>query len=83
MTSGTLALVLAVLGLFHKELLLVSFDRATAVTFWQERDLLGCAIVIVFVDRPDGFHGCAQRRSASITNWLPRYWPVNISLRFA
>lgn len=41
LTSGTLALVLAVLGLFHKELLLVSFDRSMAITlgknviFWD------------------------------------------------
>ncbi len=40
-TAATLALVLAVLGLFQKELLLVSFDRAMAVTlgknvvFWD------------------------------------------------
>jgi ABC-type Mn2+/Zn2+ transport system permease subunit len=32
MTAVTLALVLAVLGLFHKEILLVSFDRAMAAT---------------------------------------------------
>jgi ABC-type Mn2+/Zn2+ transport system permease subunit len=32
MTAIALALVLAVLGLFHKEILLVSFDRAMAVT---------------------------------------------------
>lgn len=41
MTALTLALVLAVLGLFQKEILLVSFDRALAVTlgknvvFWD------------------------------------------------
>ena len=41
LTAITLAVVLAVLGLFHKELLLVSFDRAMAVTlgknvvFWD------------------------------------------------
>jgi len=41
MTALTLALVLTVLGLYHKELLLVSFDRAMAVTlgknivFWD------------------------------------------------
>src|SRR6267142_1930104 len=41
LTSVTLALVLAVLGLFQKELLLVSFDRAMAITlrknvvFWD------------------------------------------------
>ena len=41
LTAVALALVLAVLGLFHKELLLVSFDRAMAVTlrknvvFWD------------------------------------------------
>lgn len=41
LTTGTLALVLAILGLFHKELLLVSFDRVMAVTlrknvvFWD------------------------------------------------
>jgi ABC-type Mn2+/Zn2+ transport system permease subunit len=41
LTAGTLALVLAILGLFHKELLLVSFDRPMAVTlrknvvFWD------------------------------------------------
>jgi ABC-type Mn2+/Zn2+ transport system permease subunit len=41
LTALTLALVLAVLGLFHKEILLVSFDRAMAVTlgknvvFWD------------------------------------------------
>jgi ABC-type Mn2+/Zn2+ transport system permease subunit len=41
LTAVTLALVLAVLGLFHKEILLVSFDRAMAVTlgknivFWD------------------------------------------------
>jgi ABC-type Mn2+/Zn2+ transport system permease subunit len=41
LTGATLALVLAVLGLFHKEMLLVSFDRAMAVTlrknvvFWD------------------------------------------------
>ena len=40
-TVATLALVLGVLGLFHKEILLVSFDRAMAVTlgksvvFWD------------------------------------------------
>jgi ABC-type Mn2+/Zn2+ transport system permease subunit len=40
-TAATLALVLAGLGLFHKELLLVSFDRETAITlhknvvFWD------------------------------------------------
>jgi ABC-type Mn2+/Zn2+ transport system permease subunit len=32
LTAVALALVLAVLGIFHKELLLVSFDRALAVT---------------------------------------------------
>ena len=32
MTAGTLALVLIVLGLFHKEILFVSFDRAMAAT---------------------------------------------------
>jgi len=41
LTALTLALVLAVLGLFHKEIMLVSFDRAMAVTlgkniiFWD------------------------------------------------
>jgi ABC-type Mn2+/Zn2+ transport system permease subunit len=41
LTGATLALVLAVLGLFYKELLLVSFDRVMAVTlgrnvvFWD------------------------------------------------
>jgi ABC-type Mn2+/Zn2+ transport system permease subunit len=41
LTAGTLALVLAVLGVFHKELLLVSFDRTMAMTlrknvvFWD------------------------------------------------
>jgi ABC-type Mn2+/Zn2+ transport system permease subunit len=41
LTAGTLALVLAILGLFQKELLLVSFDRETAmilrknVVFWD------------------------------------------------
>ena len=41
LTGATLAVVLAVLGLFYKELLLVSFDRAMAVTlgknvvFWD------------------------------------------------
>jgi len=41
LTAITLALVLAVLGLFHKEIMLVSFDRAMAVTlgkniiFWD------------------------------------------------
>jgi len=41
LTAGALALVLIILGLFHKELLLVSFDRDTAITlrknvvFWE------------------------------------------------
>jgi len=41
LTAATLAVVLAALGLFHKELLLVSFDRETAITlrknvvFWD------------------------------------------------
>jgi ABC-type Mn2+/Zn2+ transport system permease subunit len=41
LTGVTLALVLAVLGLFHKEILFVSFDRAMAITlgknivFWD------------------------------------------------
>jgi ABC-type Mn2+/Zn2+ transport system permease subunit len=41
LTAATLAVVLAILGLFHKELLLVSFDRTMAVTlgknvvFWD------------------------------------------------
>jgi ABC-type Mn2+/Zn2+ transport system permease subunit len=41
LTAATLALVLATLGLFHKELLLVSFDRPMAITlrknvvFWD------------------------------------------------
>ncbi|MGC2425385.1 MAG: metal ABC transporter permease [Nitrospirota bacterium] len=41
LTAATLILVLAVLGLFHKELLLISFDRETAiilgknVIFWD------------------------------------------------
>ncbi len=41
LTGGTLALVLSVLGLFHKEILFVSFDRAMAATlgknivFWD------------------------------------------------
>jgi ABC-type Mn2+/Zn2+ transport system permease subunit len=41
LTAGTLALVLAALGFFYKELLLVSFDRVTAMTlrknviFWD------------------------------------------------
>jgi ABC-type Mn2+/Zn2+ transport system permease subunit len=41
LTAATLALVLAMLGLFHKELLLVSFDREMAITlrknvvFWD------------------------------------------------
>jgi ABC-type Mn2+/Zn2+ transport system permease subunit len=41
LTAAALGLVLAVLGLFHKELLLVSFDRAMAITlgknvvFWD------------------------------------------------
>jgi ABC-type Mn2+/Zn2+ transport system permease subunit len=41
LTAATLAIVLAALGLFHKELLLVSFDREMAVTlaknvvFWD------------------------------------------------
>jgi ABC-type Mn2+/Zn2+ transport system permease subunit len=40
-TAATLAVVLAILGMFHKELLLVSFDRTMAVTlgknvlFWD------------------------------------------------
>jgi ABC-type Mn2+/Zn2+ transport system permease subunit len=32
LTAGTLALVLVALGLFHKEILFVSFDRAMAIT---------------------------------------------------
>src|SRR5260370_31276831 len=32
LTAVTLALVLSVLGLFHKEMLLVSFDRDMAIT---------------------------------------------------
>src|SRR5207253_2621876 len=32
LAAGTLALVLVALGLFHKELLFVSFDRAMAIT---------------------------------------------------
>ena len=41
LTAATLAAALVVLGLFHKELLLLSFDRAMAVTlrkkviFWD------------------------------------------------
>jgi ABC-type Mn2+/Zn2+ transport system permease subunit len=41
LTAGTLALVLVLLGAFHKELLLVSFDRTMAITlrknvvFWD------------------------------------------------
>ncbi|MGD0586598.1 MAG: metal ABC transporter permease, partial [Oryzomonas sp.] len=41
LTAATLAIVVAILGLFHKELLLVSFDRETAiimrkrVVFWD------------------------------------------------
>jgi ABC-type Mn2+/Zn2+ transport system permease subunit len=41
LTAGTLALALAVLGLFHKEIIFVSFDRAMALTlgknvvFWD------------------------------------------------
>ena len=36
MTAATLAVVLIVLGLFHKELLLVSFDRSLAVTLGKK-----------------------------------------------
>ena len=36
LTAATLAIVLAVLGLFQKELLLVSFDRAMAVTLGKK-----------------------------------------------
>ena len=36
LTAATLAVVLAVLGLFQKELLLVSFDRAMAVTLGKK-----------------------------------------------
>lgn len=36
LTAGALAVVLVVLGLFHKELLLVSFDRAMAVTLGKQ-----------------------------------------------
>jgi ABC-type Mn2+/Zn2+ transport system permease subunit len=36
MTAISLALVLAVLGLFHKEILLVSFDRAMAITLGKQ-----------------------------------------------
>ena len=36
MTAATLAIVLAVLGLFRKELLLVSFDRAMAITLGKK-----------------------------------------------
>ena len=49
------------LGLFHKEMLLVSFDRAMAITLRQERRLLGRAALRVH--RPDRFDGRAQRRS--------------------
>ena len=36
LTAATLTLVLAVLGLFHKELLLVSFDREMAITLGKK-----------------------------------------------
>ena len=45
LTAGTLALVLAVLGLFHKELLLVSFDRSMAITLGKSVVFWTCCCI--------------------------------------
>lgn len=48
LTAIALALVLAVLGIFHKELLLVSFDRALAVTL-RKRVVLWDAVMYLLI----------------------------------
>ena len=62
LTAATLIVVLAALGLFHKELLLVSFDREMAITLRQECRFLGRAALCA--DRADRLHGGAQRGAA-------------------
>jgi len=48
LTAIALALVLAVLGLFHKELMLVSFDRALAVTL-RKNVVLWDAVIYLLI----------------------------------
>ncbi|HEX4264838.1 MAG TPA: metal ABC transporter permease [Verrucomicrobiae bacterium] len=48
LTAVALALVLAVLGIFHKELLLVSFDRALAVTL-RKKVVLWDAVMYLLI----------------------------------
>jgi len=48
LTGVALALVLAVLGIFHKELLLVSFDRALAVTL-RKKVVLWDAVMYLLI----------------------------------
>jgi ABC-type Mn2+/Zn2+ transport system permease subunit len=48
LTAIALALVLAVLGIFHKELLLVSFDRALAVTL-RKKVVLWDAVMYLLI----------------------------------
>ena len=62
LTAIMLALVLAVLALFHKELFLVSFDRVMAVTLRQKRRVLGYSSVPVA--RHYRVHGGAERWTA-------------------
>ncbi|HTY89259.1 MAG TPA: metal ABC transporter permease [Candidatus Acidoferrum sp.] len=48
LTAAALAVVLAVLGLFHKELMLVSFDRAFAVTL-RKKVILWDAVTYLLI----------------------------------
>src|ERR1700742_1946825 len=48
LTAAALAFVLAVLGIFHKELLLVSFDRALAVTL-RKKVVLWDAVMYLLI----------------------------------
>ena len=62
LTAATLTLVLAALGLFHKELLLVSFDRDMATILGEKSHFLGRFALLT--DWINGFDGSPQRRSA-------------------
>ena len=60
LTAATLLVVLAALGLFHKELLLVSFDREMAITL--RKNVVFWDVAALFADRPDRLDGSAQCR---------------------
>jgi len=68
LTGASLAVVVVALALFHRELLLVSFDRAMAITLGK--NVVAWDALLYLLIGLTGLDGRAQRRPAHLL-WLP------------